>query len=53
MKLTQKHLKMQLKPFHGFHNILNETNDAEKAYNGFLEMFTNVYEANFPLKRKK
>jgi hypothetical protein len=34
-------------------NILNETNDAEKAYNEFLEMFTesDVYEANFPLRR--
>ena len=34
-------------------NILNETNDAEKAYNKFLEMFTDVYEANFPLKKKQ
>ena len=34
-------------------NILNETNDAEKAYNEFLEMFTDVYEANFPLKKKQ
>ncbi len=32
-------------------NILSETIDAEKAYNEFLGMFTQVYEANFPLKR--
>ena len=28
-------------------------NDPERAYNEFLEIFTDPYEANFPLKRKK
>jgi hypothetical protein len=29
-------------------NIINETNDPEKAYKEFLEMFSEVYETNFP-----
>ena len=34
-------------------NILSETNDPVKAYNEFLETFGDVYEVNFPLKRKQ
>ena len=34
-------------------SILLETNDVEMAYNKFLKIFTGVYEANFPLKRKQ
>ncbi len=34
-------------------NILNETNDPEKGYNEFLKMFLDLYEANFPLKRRQ
>ena len=36
-----------------WNTILDEKNDPERAYNEFLEMFTDAYEANFPLKRKK
>ena len=36
-----------------WNEVLNESNDSEKAYNEFLKLFMGVYEANFPLKRKE
>ena len=36
-----------------WNNILNEANDPEKAYQEFFKTFCNVYEANFPVTRKK
>ena len=36
-----------------WNNILDETKDPEKAYNVFMEMLVDVYEANFPLKQKQ
>ena len=32
--------------------VLNETNDPEKAFNTFLRLFMDAYDAQFPLKRK-
>ena len=33
--------------------VLNETNDPEKAFNEFLKLFIDAYDAQFPLKRKQ
>ena len=33
--------------------VLNETNDPEKAFNEFLKLFMDAYDAQFPLKRKQ
>ena len=36
-----------------WNNILDVTDDPVKAYNEFLKILADVYEANFPLKRKQ
>ena len=36
-----------------WNEILNETNDPEKAYIQFLGVFLDIYEANFPIKQRK
>ena len=33
--------------------VLNETNDAEKAFNAFTTLFMDLYNAQFPFKRKQ
>ncbi len=33
--------------------VLNETNDPEKAFNEFLRLFMDEYEIHFPLTRKQ
>ena len=33
--------------------VLNETNDPEKAFNEFLRLFMDAYDAQFPLKKTK
>ena len=35
-----------------WNEILNESNDPEKAYNQFLEVFLHLYETNFPIKQR-
>jgi hypothetical protein len=34
-----------------WNEILSEMKDTETAYNKFLKLFTNLYDANFPLKK--
>ena len=36
-----------------WNEILNETDDQEKAYNQFLGVFLDIYEANFLIKQRK
>lgn len=36
-----------------WNEILSEMNDPETAYNKFLKLFTDLYDANFPLKKQK
>ena len=35
-----------------WNSVLNETSDPKKAYKDFLKLFSNVFEANFPFKKK-
>ena len=33
--------------------VLNETNDPEKAFTEFMKLFMDIYDAKFPIKRKQ
>ena len=35
-----------------WNEILNESNDPEKACNQFLKMYLDLYETNFPIKQR-